>query len=50
MRGTITTRELMIHTVTIVRLWGPRTYLRCLGAVLRGHPTTFLTVLYARHR
>jgi len=48
MRGTITTRDVVIHTVTIVRLWGPRTYLRCLGAVLRGHPTTFLAVLYPR--
>jgi hypothetical protein len=50
MRGTITTRDVVLHAVTIVRLWGPRTYLRCLRAVLGRHPTTFLTIVYSVRR
>jgi hypothetical protein len=45
MRGTITTRDVLRHTATIVRLWGPSCYLRCLQAALSRRPTTFLEVL-----
>jgi hypothetical protein len=45
MRGTITTRDIVLHAATIVRLWGPLTYLRCLRAALGRRPTTFLAVV-----
>jgi hypothetical protein len=48
MQGTITTRDVVLHAVTIVRFWGPRAYLRCLRAALGRRPTTFLTVVYGR--
>lgn len=47
MRGLITGRDVVRHPFTIVRLWGPRTYLRCLRAALCGRPTTFLSVIHA---
>jgi len=34
MHGTITSKELFLHWLTIVRLWGARCYLRCLRARL----------------
>jgi len=49
MRGTITGSDIVLHTVTIVRFWGPRVYLRCLRAALTRRPTTFLALLYPRH-
>lgn len=45
MSGTITGRDVVLHAFTIVRLWGPRTYLRCLRAALSKTPSTFLGVV-----
>lgn len=47
MHGTITTRDVVFHAVTIVRLWGPRTYLRCLRAAFGRRPSTFLAIVYS---
>ena len=45
MEGVITTRHLLFHAPTIVRLFGTPCYLRCLRAALRGRRCTFLGVL-----
>jgi hypothetical protein len=45
MRGTITTRDVLRHAPTIVRLWGAGCWLRCVRAALSRRPTTFLEVL-----
>jgi hypothetical protein len=42
MRGTITTRDLLLHPVLIIRLFGAASFLRCVGAILSGRPCTFL--------
>ena len=47
MRGVITRKDVVLHSVTIIRLWGPRRYLRCLRAALSKTPTTFLEVVLA---
>jgi hypothetical protein len=44
-QGTITSKDVLLHTVTIVRLWGPAFYLRCLRMIATGRPCTFLDVL-----
>lgn len=44
-RGSITSRDVFFHAFTIVRLWGPSFYLRCVRAVASRRPTTFLDVL-----
>jgi hypothetical protein len=49
MRGLITGQDVIVHTVTIIRLWGLATYVRCLRAALSRRPTTFLAVVHARH-
>ncbi len=46
MRGVITGRDVVTHSVTIIRLWGPRCYLRCLRAALSRKPTTFLETVW----
>jgi hypothetical protein len=46
-RGLITSKEVVLHGPTIVRLWGLRTYLRCLRAALSRRPSTFLAVVHA---
>lgn len=46
MKGLITGKDVVRESLTIVRLWGPRCYLRCLGAVLFRRRCTFLEVLY----
>lgn len=46
MRGVITGKDVLRHSLTILRLWGPRRYLRCLRAGLSKSPSTFLGVLY----
>lgn len=46
MRGSITTRHVFLHAATIVRLWGPACYVRCLRAVLSRRPCTFLDVAF----
>jgi len=44
-RGAITSRDVLFHAFTIVRLWGPAFYVRCLRAVASGRRCTFLEVL-----
>jgi hypothetical protein len=48
MKGLITSRDVVAHGLTIVRLWGFATYLRCLRAALSRRPTTFLAIVSAR--
>jgi hypothetical protein len=47
MRGLITSRDVVLHAFTIIRLWGVPTYLRCLRAAVSRRPTTFLSVVHA---
>jgi hypothetical protein len=47
MKGLITNREIIRHAFTIIRLWGLRTYLRCLRATVSRNPATFLAVVAA---
>jgi hypothetical protein len=42
MRGFVTTRDVLLHPVSIVQAFGLRTYLRCCGRLLSRHPVTFL--------
>ena len=44
-RGVITSRDVLRHSATIVREFGPRTYLRWCLAVLLRRPTTFLDLV-----
>jgi hypothetical protein len=44
-QGTITGKDVLIHSFTILRLWGPGVYLRCLRAMCRRQPCTFLGVI-----
>ena len=46
--GVITTKDVLRHTATIVREFGPGAYLRCCLAILRREPTTFLSCVFAR--
>ena len=46
MRGAITGKDVIFHSLAIVRLWGLGTYLHCLWAAMTRRPTTFLGVLY----
>jgi hypothetical protein len=48
-QGAITSRDVLLNSVTIVRLWGPAFYVRCLRAIASGRSCTFLEVL-ASHR
>ena len=41
-RGLITTREVLLHSATIVRHFGPAAWLRCCSALLFRRQTTFL--------
>lgn len=45
MRGAITTRDVLRHGPTIIRIWGPGCFLACLRAALSTRPSTFLEVL-----
>jgi hypothetical protein len=45
MQGTITTKEVILHCLTIVRGWGAWCYLRCLRAAVSRSPSTFLGVI-----
>jgi len=45
MRGVITGKDVIRHSFTIVRLFGARSYLRCLRAALSPNPSTFLEVV-----
>ena len=50
MQGCITSRDVLLHPVTIYRLWGPACYLRCLRAVLTGERCTFLGLVTPHRR
>jgi hypothetical protein len=45
MQGAITGRDVLFHSVTILRLWGPAFYVRCLRAIASRRACTFLEVL-----
>ena len=47
-QGAITSRDVLLHAFTIVRLWGPTFYLRCVRAIASRRPCTFLDVLSHR--
>ena len=47
MGGLITTKDVLKHSATIVREFGAATYLRCCFAILSGHRTTFLNIVFA---
>lgn len=46
MRGVITGRDVVRHSITIIRLFGPRAYVRCLRAALSSRPSTFLEAVH----
>ncbi len=48
MRGSITSKDVFLHPLAILRFFGPGCYLRCLRAVVSGRRCTFLEVAYAR--
>ena len=47
-RGLITTRDVLFHAPAIVRSFGMRPYLRCLGALFTRRRTTFLDLVWSR--
>lgn len=44
-QGSITSKDVFIHSFTILRLWGPGFYLRCVKAIASRRSCTFLEVL-----
>jgi hypothetical protein len=46
MRGVIDSRQVASHFGLIWREFGPRCAIRCVAAVLRGRPTTFLDIAF----
>ncbi len=46
--GTITGRDVLRHSLTILRLWGPGCYVRCLRAIVSRRHCTFLQVISTR--
>jgi hypothetical protein len=50
MQGVITGKDVLLHSVLIVREFGPRAYLRCIRAAFSGRRCTFLGALYDRPR
>ena len=46
MRGAITGKDVILHSFSIVRLWGIGAYLACLRAAIARRPSTFLGTLY----
>jgi hypothetical protein len=50
MKGIITGRDVLRHSFTILRLWGPSTYLRCLLAMMTRRSVTFLEVIHPGDR
>jgi hypothetical protein len=45
MKGVITSRDVLVHSFTILKLWGPGAYLRCLYAMMTRRSCTFLEVI-----
>lgn len=46
-RGTITSRDVLLYVATIVHEFGPGALLRCCVAMVLRRPTTFLDCLFA---
>ena len=46
MRGVITGKDVVLQTLSIVRLWGVEKYFQCLWAAVTRRPSTFLGILY----
>jgi hypothetical protein len=46
MRGVITGKDVFWNSLTIIRHFGPRCYLRCVRASLSSRPSTFLEVVH----
>jgi hypothetical protein len=46
MRGVITGKDVVLHSLAIVRAWGLATYFQCLWATISRRPSTFLGILY----
>ena len=44
-QGLITTKDVLLHASTIVRGYGLRCYVRCLGAIIFRRRTTFLELV-----
>jgi hypothetical protein len=44
-QGAITSKDVLLHSLTIVRLWGPMFYVRCIRAIASRRTCTFLDVL-----
>jgi hypothetical protein len=44
-QGAITGKDVIFHSLTIVKLWGPAFYVRCLRAMVSRRSCTFLGVL-----
>jgi hypothetical protein len=47
-QGAITSRDVFRHSLTILRLWGPLCYVRCLRAIVSRRHCTFLEVISTR--
>ena len=47
-QGVITSRDVLRHSLTILWLWGPSCYVRCLRAIVSGRSCTFLEVINDR--
>lgn len=50
MKGVITGRDVLRHSLTILRLWGVGAYARCLYAMLTRRSVTFLEVIHEGDR
>lgn len=46
MRGVITRGDVLRQSPTIVLLFGPSVYVRCLRAAFGARPTTFLEIVF----
>jgi hypothetical protein len=44
-QGAITGKDVLVHSLTILRLWGPAVYIRCLRAMMSRRPCTFLALV-----
>ncbi len=50
MKGFITGRDVLLHSLTVVRLFGLATFLECLWATITRRQSTFLGILSLRWR
>ena len=46
-QGAITSKDVLLHSFTILRLFGPGFYVRCIRAIASRRACTFLEVLYS---